>query len=113
MLFPTTHSGRPSLLSKMPQIHKSELPERAIKRPLFYRCTPIDENDNYDVQPLSFEQCKQNILKLLELPGVDSRSRLSQKVRNCTTWSQLAADTGYDAPYYKPGATYSGATSTY
>ena len=97
----------------MAQVHKSQLPKRATERPLFFRATPIDGTLMYDVHPLSFEQCKKNILKLLELPGVDSRTRLSEKVRNCKTWAQLAADTGYDAPYYAPGATYSGATSTY
>ena len=94
-------------------VHKSQLPKRATEAPLFFRCTPIDGTEAYNVQPLSFAQCKVQILKVLCLPGLDSETRLSRRVRACTNWPELAEITGYDAPYYEPGATFSGSSSTY
>ena len=69
----------------------ANLPERATKRPLFFRVVKVG-NDQYEAQPLSFDEIRKNIVEFLEIPGVPNSS--NQKIKRV-----MMATTAEELPY--------------
>lgn len=66
-----------------------KLPERATKRPLFFRVVQTGA-DQYEAHPLSFDEIRQNIVEFLEIPGVPASSNPKiKRVMMATKASEL------------------------
>ena len=66
-----------------------KLPERATKRPLFFRVVKTGA-DQYEAHPLSFDAIRQNIVVFLQIPGVpDSSNPKIKRVMMATKASEL------------------------
>ena len=68
-----------------------KLPERATKRPLFFRVIKTGA-DQYEAHPLSFDEIRQNIVEFLEIPGVPTSS--NPKIKRV-----MMAKTARELPY--------------